>query len=107
MVGDWSLLTLLVKTESPMAANNTGLLFLLIEAGRVSGSWQNELSWGNLRRKKVPIVGKNHRRFYESQQGFPDPQMKGRGSAPEPELSPAQITQLARISRCDLISHPV
>lgn len=69
MVGDWSLLTLLVKTESPMAANNTGLLFLLIEAGRVSGSWQNELSWGNLRRKKVPIVGKTTGDFRNNNNG--------------------------------------
>lgn len=36
MVGGWSILTLSVKTEKPMATNNTGLLFLLIEAGRVS-----------------------------------------------------------------------
>lgn len=48
MVGDWSLLTLLVKTENPVAANNTGLLFLLIEADRVSALANKQAELGVL-----------------------------------------------------------
>ncbi len=103
MVGVRSFLTLL-KTGTPVATNNTGLLFLLIEADRVS-ALANKLRWESCEEEVICSVNMRPWRLRNHTKGSHIPKSRS-GAATEPKQL-LHRSQLVRISRHDLISHSV